>query len=408
MRDSNTAAEVTSGAAGAGVCLAATAADRPSAIVETASQPACLARIRGARIGEPVLCLCIGVMRVPWNPRAATRMRGTTIPLCMRRPAAVLLILSAVLASVMAGLAQSAKPETPPRPADELPVTRLKADATLTVPLAPGAAVADGALWIATPAGVVRVDAASNKVEPAVAVPGAPCASLAWGLKALWVPQCAARTLARVDGASKAVTTLVVPVADPSGSIAVGVGSIWVASEAAGVVSRIDPDTREVVGEVFVGREPSGVAFADDVLWVTSAATNTVTRIDPYTNTIVETVATGPRPGRVVVGEGAVWTLNRGDSSVTRVDPKTNTAVTTIAVGHDTGAGDLAVGAGAVWLSAPGTPLVRIDPATNRVAQRFTGAGGGAVTVAHGSVWIAAGPATTWRLDPKLVVALRP
>lgn len=408
MRDSNTAADVTSGAAGAGVCLAATAAERPSAIVETASQPACLARVRGARIGEPVLCLCIGVMRVPWNPRAATRMRGTTIPLCMRRPAAVLLILSVLLASAMAGMAQSAQPDAPPRPADELPVSRLKADATVSVPLAPGAAAAEGALWTATPTGVVRVDAATNLAAPAVALTASSCASLAWGLKALWVPQCAARTVARVDAESKAVTAVAVPVADPAGSIAVGVGSIWAASDASGVVSRIDPDTREVVGEVFVGREPAGVAFADDVLWVTSAATNTVTRIEPYTNTVVEAVTTGPRPGRVVAGEGAVWTLNRGDSSVTRVDPKTNKAVTTIAVGHDVGAGDLAVGLGSVWLSAPGSPLVRIDPATNRVAQRFTGPGGGAVVVAHQAVWVAAGPSLTWRLDPKLVASLRP
>ena len=195
---------------------------------------------------------------------------------------------------------------------------------------------------------------------------------------------------------------------DPAGSIAVGVGSIWVASDGAGVVSRVDPDTREVVGEVFLGREPAGVAFDDDALWVTSAATNSVTRIDPHTNAVVETVTTGPRPGKIVVGEGGVWTLNRGDSSLTRIDPKTNTAVTTIAVGHDVGAGDLAVGLGSVWLSAPGSPLVRIDPATNRVAQRFTGAGGGAVVVADQAVWVAAGPSLTWRLDPKLVASLRP
>jgi YVTN family beta-propeller protein len=130
--------------------------------------------------------------------------------------------------------------------------------------------------------------------------------------------------------------------------------------------------------------------------------------MDAHTNTVVETIAVGPRPGRIAIGEGAVWVVNRGDHSVTRIDPATNKVVATIAVGHGIGAGDIAVGAGAVWLSAPGTPLVRLDPATNRAAQVFTGDGGGAVAVAFGSVWVAAGPAVTWRLDPALLTALRP
>jgi len=342
-----------------------------------------------ARIGSFALCLHM----------------GTTILRHMRQTVSFLLIIPLV-----AGLAARAQEAAkgPVRPADELPLARLKADATLALALTPGSVAAEKALWIATPAGPVSVDAATNAVSPPVPLPGAPCASLAWGLKALWVPQCAARTVARVDEASRAVTTASVPVADPAGSIATGVGSVWIASDASGVVSRLDPDTREVVAEVFVGREPAGVVFAEDALWITSAAASTVTRVEPHTNTVVETVPTGPRPGRVVVGDGAVWTLNRGDHSVTRVDPKTNKAVTTIAVGHDVGAGDIAAGAGAVWLSAPGSPLVRIDPATNRVVQRFTGPGGGAVIVAHGSVWVAAGSAVTWRLDPALVMAMRP
>jgi hypothetical protein len=74
----------------------------------------------------------------------------------------------------------------------------------------------------------------------------------------------------------------------------------------------------------------------------------------------------------------------------------------------DAGAGEMAVGVGAVWVSAPGLPLVRIDAKTNRATHRFTGPGGGAVIVAHGSVWVAVGPALTWRLDPALLAAMRP
>ena len=94
---------------------------------------------------------------------------------------------------------------------------------------------------------------------------------------------------------------------------------------------------------------------------------------------------------RLAAADGAVWTLNQGDGSVTRVDTATNKAVATIAVGMDVAAGEIAAGEGSVWISAPGVPLVRIDPRTNKVAQRFSGEGGGAVLVAHGSLWLAAG-----------------
>jgi streptogramin lyase len=90
------------------------------------------------------------------------------------------------------------------------------------------------------------------------------------------------------------------------------------------------------------------------------------------------------------------------------VDPKTNKVVATITVGGETAGGDIAAGAGSVWVSLQGAPILRIDPRTNRAVQRFTGDGGGAILVAHGSLWVSAGPQTTWRIDPRLVEAVRP
>ena len=147
--------------------------------------------------------------------------------------------------------------------------------------------------------------------------------------------------------------------------------------------------------------------FHGDALWVTSGVGRTLTRINPNNHEVVEVIDVGPLPGRLAAADGAVWTLNRGDGSVTRVDPETNKAVTSISIGKDAAAGEIAAGEGSVWISAPGVPLLRIDPRTNKVAQRFTGDGGGAIMVAHGSLWIAAG-AQTLRVDPKLVAALRP
>jgi streptogramin lyase len=303
----------------------------------------------------------------------------------------------------------AAAAQTPARPADEMPLARLKADAIVSVALRPGAAATTEALILPTDAGIVRVTVADNAAAAPVLVGQRACASLAIAAGALWVPLCEHQRIARVDEKTSGIGVPVeLAVADPGGRIAAGVGSLWVASAARGIVSRIDPESGEVVAEIRVAAEPSSVVFADDALWITSAKTDLLTHVNAHTNEVVETVKVGPRPGRLAVGEGAVWTLNRGDGSVSRVNPKTHKVEQTIAVGRDVVDGDIAVGEGAVWVSAAGAPLVRIDPKANRVAQRFTGSGGGAVMVAHGSVWLAADGANTWRLDPLLIAALRP
>jgi streptogramin lyase len=220
---------------------------------------------------------------------------------------------------------------------------------------------------------------------------------------------CAADGIARVDRHHGNVTAMVrVPVAEPQGTLAWGTGSVWVLSDAKGVLSRIDPATNTPVAEAYVAARPFAVAAKDDVVWVTSDEGSALTRIDGHTNAVVEIITVGPRPGYVAIGDDAVWTLNRGDGSVSRVDPESNKVVATVAIDASVAEGVIVVGEGAVWVSAHGVPLVRIDPRTNRVTHRFTGEGGGMVLAGHGSVWVAAGPALTWRIDPKLIAAMRP
>ena len=294
--------------------------------------------------------------------------------------------------------------------AGQIPMTRVTAEAVLPVQLAPGAAPSDDAVWLRDrdAGSVVRVGAKDNKVSAPVPIGAKPCGSMVFAFKHVWAPSCDDRRLLRIDPADLTVTAKVdVEVADADGRIAAAVGSIWVVSDRKGVVTRIDPDTNKPVAEIHVAAGASAVLFHGDALWVTSGAGRELTRINPNNNEIVEVIDVGPQPVRLAAADGAVWTLNRGDGSVTRVDPATNKAVTSISIGKDAAAGEIAAGEGSVWISAPGVPLVRIDPRTNKVAQRFTGDGGGAVVIAHGSLWLAAG-AQTWRVDPKLVAALRP
>jgi virginiamycin B lyase len=306
--------------------------------------------------------------------------------------------------------AQPAKPAPPV----EIPITRLTADAVIPLAIGAGSVESDGAVWFLdrSAGSITRVDAKDNKPAPGIVIGNEGCASLVEAFDSVWAPMCGDGAIVRVDAKSPKVTaTLKLKPAAADGRVATGVGSVWALTSSKGVLSRIDPDTNAPVAEVYVAAGAHSVVLAQDALWITSdgnAAKGRLTRVNPNTNEVVETIEVGPKPGRLVVGEGGVWILNRGDGTVTRVDPGSNKVVATITVGEGLAAGEIAAGLGSVWISAPGVPLVRIDPRTNRAVQRFTGTGGGAVLVAHGSLWLAAGPQLTWRLDPLLVAAIRP
>jgi YVTN family beta-propeller protein len=309
-----------------------------------------------------------------------------------------------VLVCVVLGLAHVASAQE-----GAIPLSRLKADAVVPVALAPGAGHSPTAIWIPDRAAgaVIPVNAKDNKPGLAIPIGAQPCASLVFAFKSVWVPSCGDGKIARINpDDSKAAAAAKVAVGDPMGTIATAVGSIWVVTDRKGIVTRIDPDTNEPVAEVFIAGGASAIVFANDALWVTSGG-NRLTRVNPNNNEVIESIDVGPKAGRLAALDGSIWTLNQGDGSVSRVDAATNKVVATIKVGESVAAGEIAAGEGSVWISAIGVPLVRIDPRTNKVAQRFSGDGGGAVLVAHGSLWIAAGPQVTWRLDPKLVAAMR-
>ena len=322
-------------------------------------------------------------------------------------------------------LAQAPSPDASkpvPRPPADIPFARLTPDAIIPLSLGPGAVESEDGVWFSDRdrGSIVRVEAKDNTAGAPIVIGVQPCASLAVAFDSIWVPMCGDRSLVRVEAkVPRVAATLKTAVANADGRIATGVGSVWAVTDRKGIVSRIDPATNAPVAEIHVAGGAAAVVLADETLWITSEdgpstslRAGTLTRVNPHNNEVVEEIAVGPKPGRLAVGEGGVWILNRGNggqgNTVTRVDPATNKVVATITVGEGVADGEIAAGLGSVWISAPGVPLVRIDPRTNRAVQRFTGASGGAVLVAHGSLWVAAGPQVTWRLDPTLVATIRP
>ena len=343
-----------------------------------------------------------------------------------------------ILGSTTAGLSQAVKPETTPIPAAPpitLTLTKLVPDATFQLDGDRRIAVAPDAVWVArrAPGDFVRIDPKTNTADKPIPIGKEPCHSLVQAFKSLWTSLCGPGTLVRFDPpapasvpgkpstekpADKPVDAAAAPKPkDPITLITTGVrgagpivsatGSIWMVTGAGASLLRIDPDTNAVVAEVSLPAPATALAVSGEALWLVSSSKSVAIRVNGHSNVVEETIKVGPSPVAVASGEGSVWTLNGGDGSLSRIDPKTNKVAETIKAGVSGDHGTILVGEGSVWVSTPGSPLARIDPRTNTLAQRFTGPGGGVFAIGLKSIWLAATPTEIWRIDPKRVEATR-
>ncbi len=277
--------------------------------------------------------------------------------------------------------------------------------ATLTVPGYPDFLVADrDDVWLTNDGRVEKWRLGSTSPVASVAV-AEPCGAMAVDFGALWVANCKDASLVRIDLQTNAIAAVLnTGLAEPKGelSIAAGAGSIWLLTDAAGVLSRIDPATNKVVATIAVKPSSFAAAFEFGAVWITNTENASVQRIDPATNAVVATIPVGPRPLFLAAGEGGVWSLNQGDGTVSRLDPATNAVAATIDAGVPGTGGDIATGAGRVWVRAKAVLLSAIDPATNQVVERFgPPADSGAVRVAGPNVWVTDHDTNTvWVLKP--------
>jgi virginiamycin B lyase len=253
---------------------------------------------------------------------------------------------------------------------------------------------------------VVRLDAKSN--HPGIIVPVAePCAGLAVAFGSLWIPSCGEHAVIRVNAETGAPQAKILAApADSEGGIASGAGSIWIVTSKqnelarnGSELTRIDPATNAVIAHIRLPAGSFNPIFAEGSIWVSSNTSGTLVRVDPDLNKIVSETAVGPMPRFLTLGAGSIWVLNQGDGTVARVDASTGKRTALIVAGVPGHGGEVAFGAGAVWISVIGYPITRIDPDTNTVTGQWHGEGGDSIRVAHGSIWLTdLTGARVWRL----------
>jgi streptogramin lyase len=324
--------------------------------------------------------------------------------------------LFALCASIVPAQAEKPKPAKPhaPRlgiktPGIQIPIESLKPE--LEYQTAPA--------WLAFTDSVLVPDSAAHTVaridpkakeakfgEPIAGIQK-PCAALLNAFNSLWTGDCAGGALLRIDPKTAKVTTKIPSGVGPAAtSLAATADSIWLLTDSRGTLSRIDPDQNQVVAELRVPVDCTALTFGETALWLACPADNRVLRIDPLTNLVDKSIEVSAHPEAIAIGESSIWVLCGKEGKLDRIDPKTNKVSKTIELGTPAGGGSLAIGENSVWVSMPGFPLTRIDPATDKVAQQFYGEGGGIVRVGLSFVWLSNSEAgTLWKLDPKRISA---
>ncbi len=224
-------------------------------------------------------------------------------------------------------------------------------------------AVTDDAVWVGTtgPDGVARIDSRTNTVGAAVALPGNPCAGLAVGFDALWVPLCATpNVLARVDLHTHVVTIVPgVGPADREGGIATSRDSVWLVIDGQATLARIDPGSLRVSQRITVPSGSLKPLYSDGLIWVTRSTAAELAVVNADSGALVGTVRTGPKPRFLAAGAGSVWTLNQGDGTLTRIDVQSRRAAGTTALRTPGHGGDIAFGHGVVTQGTSTASILR-------------------------------------------------
>ena len=265
-------------------------------------------------------------------------------------------------------------------------------------------AIAAGSAWVAVTGGVRKVDGASGKVDGLVPIDDVVCLAMDVGFDSVWAGGCQKHFLARIEPKTGLLFTppinLPIRGIQQESSIAAGEGGVWLVAVDHELV-RVDPVTNRADQDTWPLPEGAAAARAGlGSIWVTVTPTDTLLRISPADPKTSQAIKVGDQPRFLAIGDDAVWVMNQGDGSVSRVD-KTGAVVATIPVSSvQIRGGDIAVGGGAVWVRTEQDLVVRIDPTTNAVSDRYgPPSGSGSVAADDDALWVTAHDTSSlWRL----------
>jgi serine/threonine-protein kinase len=213
---------------------------------------------------------------------------------------------------------------------------------------------------------VVGVDARTNRVTHRIHLSVVATANnfLAVGGGSVWAVFTEHRgySVWRIDARTNQVKEIPVP-GSPT-AVAFGAGRFWYLDTVAGTVRSVDPGTNKVSAPQRLVGTPTKIAVGAGAIWILDTSEGLVQRVPIAGNAAISPINVGKDAVALAVGEGAVWVVNHGDGSVSKIDLAGGGVVDTIHVTKGTacqlggnepcgrsGASDIAVGAGGVWVA---------------------------------------------------------
>jgi DNA-binding beta-propeller fold protein YncE len=266
---------------------------------------------------------------------------------------------------------------------------------------------------------VAVIDPATSRVVDRVRVGRTPTIVVA-GYGGAWVLNKDDGTLTQLDARSHhVVDTLRLDVT--ATDLAVGAGGVWFAGRPKGDVhdpleftklERINPATGHIDREFDTRTGAFVLAAGGNALWSTGIMAGHVrgtARSDAATGAMRK-LDIQMYGDMIAADENAVYWVSSG-SHVARVSTRTGLLTkvlplvsdASLAAGHvPPNPTAVAVGGGAVWISAIDGSLIRVDRNLRRVVTRIPVCRYAlAVAYGEGAVWVACGDATVVRVDPK-------
>ena len=228
-----------------------------------------------------------------------------------------------------------------------------------------------------------------------IAVEGSPC-FLAEAAGRVWVTSFDGNELSEIDPqANEVVATYAMP-EGPCGMV-VGDGTLWI--ESGDTLVGFDPVRREVVDRVRIPGGVVGLTASASGLWGLGGRDDVILQLDPRSGRVIGRVEVeGPLTGLAVQGDD-IWTI-AGREAIVRIDPATHEIVERFALESYEPEG-LAIDGNMLWVSSSfESDVLRVDARTGRVEDRTTVDGSlfGGVIVGD-SYWVSGSDGTIYRLD---------
>lgn len=171
---------------------------------------------------------------------------------------------------------------------------------------------------------------------------------------------------------------------------------VWVSEYAQPYLLKIDPQTNKVVSRTGIGTGSCGLGFGAGSMWIEDTNTSTVSRVSVATGKRSTAIKVGSTPYDTTFAYGSAWTTAHVQGELERIDPARNRVVNRWKLPMATGA----VGAfGAAW-GAGTNGVIRVDAESHKLLATIPVAGGAGWTAASAdAVWVTT-PTGLARIDP--------